>query len=173
MNINLDLRGGEESSGRSLVRLHSLLLYFFGRFVITFQYVEAELCAAPIKTLVRIRLSVCLPGLMLTAAAARPPLDRPGTAKESTSLDTPTHRMTKPDSSYHPLRSLVAAARLVDQRGERLNAGDIVPAGAATAAEAMTGKRSVLLTVEKGELDSQFAPDGRKYSDATNRNHAS
>ncbi len=49
----------------------------------------------------------------------------------------------------HPLRSLVAAARLVDQRGERLNAGDIVLAGAATAAEAMAGKRSVLLNVEK------------------------
>jgi 2-oxo-3-hexenedioate decarboxylase len=40
----------------------------------------------------------------------------------------------------HPLRSLVAAARLVAQRGEQLNAGDIVLAGAATAAEAMTGK---------------------------------
>jgi 2-oxo-3-hexenedioate decarboxylase len=49
----------------------------------------------------------------------------------------------------HPLRSLVAAARLLDQRGERLDAGDIVLAGAATAAEAMTGKRSILLTVEK------------------------
>ena len=49
----------------------------------------------------------------------------------------------------HPLRSLVAAARLVAQRGERLNAGDIVLAGASTAAEAMTGRRSVLLTVEK------------------------
>jgi 2-oxo-3-hexenedioate decarboxylase len=44
---------------------------------------------------------------------------------------------------------LVAAARLLDQRGERLDAGDIVLAGAATAAEAMTGKRSILLTVEK------------------------
>jgi 2-oxo-3-hexenedioate decarboxylase len=49
----------------------------------------------------------------------------------------------------HPLRSLVAAARLVEQRGERLNAGDIVLAGAATAAEAISGKRSVLLNVEK------------------------
>ena len=49
----------------------------------------------------------------------------------------------------HPLRSLVAAARLVTQRGEQLNAGDIVLAGAATAAETMTGKRFVQLTVEK------------------------
>jgi 2-oxo-3-hexenedioate decarboxylase len=49
----------------------------------------------------------------------------------------------------HPLRSLVAAARLVAQRGEELNAGDIVLAGAATAAEAMTGKRFVQLTVER------------------------
>jgi 2-oxo-3-hexenedioate decarboxylase len=49
----------------------------------------------------------------------------------------------------HPLRSLVAAARLVALRGEQLNAGDIVLAGAATAAEAMTGKRFVQLTVEK------------------------
>ena len=75
----------------------------------------------------------------------------------------------------HPLRSLVAAARLVDRRGERLNAGDIVLAGAATAAEAISGKRSVLLTIENmGELHSRFAPpDERIYSDATCRNHVS
>jgi 4-oxalocrotonate tautomerase len=44
---------------------------------------------------------------------------------------------------------LVATARLVDQRGERLNPGDIVLAGAATAAEAMTGKRPVLFNRRK------------------------
>jgi 2-oxo-3-hexenedioate decarboxylase len=38
----------------------------------------------------------------------------------------------------HPLRSLVAAARMVAQAGEQLNAGDIVMAGGITAAEALT-----------------------------------
>ncbi|WP_255448311.1 2-keto-4-pentenoate hydratase [Telmatospirillum sp. J64-1] len=37
----------------------------------------------------------------------------------------------------HPLRSLVAAARLVSRWGERLNPGDIVLAGGATAAHAL------------------------------------
>jgi 2-oxo-3-hexenedioate decarboxylase len=38
----------------------------------------------------------------------------------------------------HPLRSLVAAARMVAEAGESLNAGDIVMAGGITAAEALT-----------------------------------
>jgi 2-oxo-3-hexenedioate decarboxylase len=38
----------------------------------------------------------------------------------------------------HPLRALVAAARLVAQAGERLEPGDIVLAGAATAAHPLT-----------------------------------
>lgn len=38
----------------------------------------------------------------------------------------------------HPLRSLVAAARMVEKGGEQLNAGDIVLAGGATAAHPLT-----------------------------------
>jgi len=37
----------------------------------------------------------------------------------------------------HPVRSLVAAARMVAEAGEQLNPGDIVMAGAATAAHAL------------------------------------
>lgn len=53
----------------------------------------------------------------------------------------------------HPARSLVAAARLVALRGERLEAGDIVLAGAATAAEALKPGQRLRLSVERlGEV---------------------
>ena len=48
----------------------------------------------------------------------------------------------------HPLRSLVAAARLVAERGETLQAGDVVMAGGATAAEALAIGNRVNLCVE-------------------------
>ena len=49
----------------------------------------------------------------------------------------------------HPMRSLAAAARLAAATGERLEAGWIVLAGGATAAEALTPGTSVRLCVEK------------------------
>jgi 2-oxo-3-hexenedioate decarboxylase len=49
----------------------------------------------------------------------------------------------------NPVYSLVAAARLVAERGERLEAGDIVMAGGATAAEALSAGNYVKLSVEK------------------------
>ena len=49
----------------------------------------------------------------------------------------------------HPLRSLVAAARLADAAGEPLQAGSIVMAGGATAAEALAPGQHVRLTVQK------------------------
>ena len=49
----------------------------------------------------------------------------------------------------HPMRSLAAAARLAAATGERLEAGWIVLAGGATAAEALTSGTSVRLCVEK------------------------
>jgi 2-oxo-3-hexenedioate decarboxylase len=48
----------------------------------------------------------------------------------------------------HPLFSVVAAARLVAERGERLEAGDIVLAGGATAAEPLAAGQQVRLTVQ-------------------------
>ena len=48
----------------------------------------------------------------------------------------------------HPANSLVAAARLVAERGERLEAGDIVMAGGATAAEALAPGQTVRVTVQ-------------------------
>jgi 2-oxo-3-hexenedioate decarboxylase len=48
----------------------------------------------------------------------------------------------------NPIYSLVAAARLVAERGERLEAGDIVMAGAATAAEPVAPGQFVRLSVE-------------------------
>jgi 2-oxo-3-hexenedioate decarboxylase len=48
----------------------------------------------------------------------------------------------------HPINSLVAAARLVAERGLRLEAGDIVMAGGATAAEALSPGQLVRLTVQ-------------------------
>jgi 2-oxo-3-hexenedioate decarboxylase len=49
----------------------------------------------------------------------------------------------------HPLRSLVAAARLVAAAGETLPAGSIVMAGGATAAEALTRGCRVRLSMER------------------------
>ena len=49
----------------------------------------------------------------------------------------------------NPVFSLVAAARLVSERGERLEAGDIVMAGGATAAEALSAGNFVKLSVER------------------------
>ncbi|WP_107816237.1 2-keto-4-pentenoate hydratase [Celeribacter persicus] len=48
----------------------------------------------------------------------------------------------------NPVRSLVAAARMVASAGEELKAGDIVLAGGATAAIPMAAGQSVLLEVE-------------------------
>jgi 2-oxo-3-hexenedioate decarboxylase len=49
----------------------------------------------------------------------------------------------------HPLRALAAAARLAGEQGVTLEAGWIIMAGGATAAEALTPGLSVSLTVEK------------------------
>jgi 2-oxo-3-hexenedioate decarboxylase len=49
----------------------------------------------------------------------------------------------------NPIFSLVAAARLVGERGESLRAGDIVMAGGATAAEPLNTGQHVKLTVER------------------------
>jgi 2-oxo-3-hexenedioate decarboxylase len=49
----------------------------------------------------------------------------------------------------HPLRSLVAAARLAAAAGETLEAGSVVMAGGATAAEALTRGCRVRLSVDK------------------------
>jgi 2-oxo-3-hexenedioate decarboxylase len=49
----------------------------------------------------------------------------------------------------HPLRSLVAAARLVAEAGETLNAGDVVMAGGATAAEGLTPGCRVRASVDR------------------------
>lgn len=49
----------------------------------------------------------------------------------------------------HPIFSLVAAARLVAERGETLRAGDIVMAGGATAAEPLVAGNHVRLSMEK------------------------
>jgi 2-oxo-3-hexenedioate decarboxylase len=49
----------------------------------------------------------------------------------------------------NPLYSLVAAARLVAARGESLEAGDIVMAGGATAAEALAAGQFIKLEVER------------------------
>jgi len=48
----------------------------------------------------------------------------------------------------HPLRSLVAAARLAAAGGETLRPGDVVMAGGATAAEALAASSRVRLSVE-------------------------
>ena len=48
----------------------------------------------------------------------------------------------------HPARSLATASRMTSDDGEKLNAGDIVMAGGATAAEALYQGVNVKLTVE-------------------------
>lgn len=48
----------------------------------------------------------------------------------------------------HPIRSLVAAARLAEAAGEPLQAGDIVMAGGATAAEALSPGQHVRLSAQ-------------------------
>ena len=48
----------------------------------------------------------------------------------------------------HPIRSLVAAARLAEAAGEPLKAGDVVMAGGATAADALSPGQHVRLIVE-------------------------
>jgi 2-oxo-3-hexenedioate decarboxylase len=54
----------------------------------------------------------------------------------------------------HPLRSLVAAARLADAAGEPLQAGSIILAGGATAAEPLAPGQHVRLTVQNlGRVD--------------------
>jgi 2-oxo-3-hexenedioate decarboxylase len=49
----------------------------------------------------------------------------------------------------HPIRSLVAAARLAEAAGEPLQAGDIVMAGGATAAEALAPGQHVRLEAQR------------------------
>ena len=49
----------------------------------------------------------------------------------------------------HPIFSLVAAARLVGERGDRLEPGDLVMAGGATAAETLVAGDFVELSVER------------------------
>ncbi len=49
----------------------------------------------------------------------------------------------------HPLRSLVAAARLAHTAGEPLQAGDVIMAGGATAAEALSPGQHIRLSVQK------------------------
>lgn len=48
----------------------------------------------------------------------------------------------------HPLRSLVAAARMVSEGGERIEAGDIVLAGGITAAPTLAKGQSIRTTVQ-------------------------
>ena len=48
----------------------------------------------------------------------------------------------------HPIRSLVAAARLVAEAGEQINAGDIVMAGGITAAPNLAPGQTVRTTVQ-------------------------
>jgi len=59
----------------------------------------------------------------------------------------------------NPLRSLVAAARLADASGEPLQAGDVVMAGGATAAEALAVGNHVRLSVQRlGVVEFRVAP---------------
>jgi 2-oxo-3-hexenedioate decarboxylase len=61
----------------------------------------------------------------------------------------------------HPIRSLVAAARLAEAAGEPLKAGDIVMAGGATAAEALAPGQHVRVIVQKlGRAEFRVAGGG-------------
>lgn len=58
----------------------------------------------------------------------------------------------------HPIRSLVAAARLTAEAGEPLQAGDVIMAGGATAAEALSPGQHVRLSVQKlGRVELRVA----------------
>lgn len=60
----------------------------------------------------------------------------------------------------HPIRSLVAAARYAAEAGEPLKAGEIVMAGGATAAEALSLGQHVRLTVQRlGAVEFQVRDD--------------
>ncbi|MAP93504.1 MAG: 4-oxalocrotonate decarboxylase [Ponticaulis sp.] len=59
----------------------------------------------------------------------------------------------------HPIRSLIAASRLVEERGEVLEAGSIVLAGGATAAIALSAGDKVKLDVEQlGRVNFSVEP---------------
>ncbi|RZF63505.1 4-oxalocrotonate decarboxylase [Sphingomonas populi] len=61
----------------------------------------------------------------------------------------------------HPIRSLVAAARLAEAAGEPLQAGDIVMAGGATAAEALAPGQHVRLEAQAiGRVEFAVANSG-------------
>jgi 2-oxo-3-hexenedioate decarboxylase len=61
----------------------------------------------------------------------------------------------------HPMRSLVAAARLAAKAGEPLKAGDIVMAGGATAAEALSVGQHVRLTAHRlGRAEFKVSGEG-------------
>jgi len=61
----------------------------------------------------------------------------------------------------HPIRSLVAAARLAEAAGEPLQAGDIVMAGGATAAEALAPGQHVRLEAQAiGRVEFNVANSG-------------
>lgn len=59
----------------------------------------------------------------------------------------------------HPIRSLVAAARLAQAAGEPLQAGDVVMAGGATAAEALSPGQHVRVSVQSLGV-AEFRVDG-------------
>lgn len=59
----------------------------------------------------------------------------------------------------NPIRSLVAAAKLAQEAGEPLQAGDIVMAGGATAAEALAPGQHIRLTVQRlGHVEFRVSP---------------
>lgn len=62
----------------------------------------------------------------------------------------------------HPIRSLVAAARLAEAAGEPLRAGDIVMAGGATAAEALSPGQHIRLQVQRlGRVEFRVSGNAR------------
>jgi len=67
----------------------------------------------------------------------------------------------------HPLRSLVAAARLASAAGEPLRAGDVVMGGAAMAAEALAPGSRVRLSVDRlGEVSFFVSVPAKSRGDA-------